>query len=305
MRCNWARRSSGVLRCVTSRKNILWCYYLHRGGNLRYSAGILLEGLMKTMEELRIRSSAPVHVKATWQLLAECTRHNCATVWTLSSNCRAAIMTAGDRGKPVSFFYYFLHFISSLVKLSFILRSSVLFHLSHVHQLLTFISLFLPIHFLLIGVVSCLHSFFISSCLSLFLSFHSFNRSYFHPLLYKFSVFSRFFPSFLPSFVHITSSLPLFHAFIFLYLFTLGCLYFHFPSFDTNIFLPFSISLFHYWTLPSFAQTGGTPMLCARLANASPVPQTWAKGQSTWALHMCLPHAAVRVATGLKFWFIT
>jgi hypothetical protein len=65
IRCNWAYPSSGVLRCVTSRKNILWWYYLHRGRNLRYSAGILLEGLMKTMKELRIRSSTPVHVKAT------------------------------------------------------------------------------------------------------------------------------------------------------------------------------------------------------------------------------------------------
>ena len=127
-------------------------------------------------------------------------------------------MTAGDRGKPVSFFYYFLHFISSLVKLSFILRSSVLFHLSHVHQLLTFISLFLPIHFLLIGVVSCLHSFFISSCLSLFLSFHSFNRSYFHPLLYKFSVFSRFFPSFLPLFILRLLFLYFMRSYFFIYL---------------------------------------------------------------------------------------
>lgn len=108
------------------------------------------------------------------------------------------------------------------------LRSSILFLLSHVHHFPTFISLFLPIHYLLIGVISCVHSCFISSCPSLFLSFHSFNRPHFHPLLYKFSAFSRFFPSFL--LLLILSSLPLFHAFVFLYLLTLGRLYSHFPS---------------------------------------------------------------------------
>jgi hypothetical protein len=37
---------------------------------LRYFAGILLEGLMKTTKELRIRSSTPVYVTVTrWQPL--------------------------------------------------------------------------------------------------------------------------------------------------------------------------------------------------------------------------------------------
>lgn len=142
-------------------------------------------------------------------------------ITTLSSNCTAALLTACSRSKPVFFFYYFLH--SFLPLFTFFhspfssLRSSILFHLSHVHQLLTFISLFLPIHFLFIGVVSCVHPFFISSCLSLFLPFHSFNRSYFHLLLYKFSAFSRFFPSFLCSYYVFSSFISCIHISLFIY----------------------------------------------------------------------------------------
>ena len=121
----------------------------------------------------------------------------------------------------MSFFYYFLHFISSLVhflsfSVFFSLISSILFHLSHVHQLLTFISIFLPIHFLFVRVVSCVHSLF--SLLPVFLCSFLFILSIDHIFMHFFINFLLFLGSFLPSFFHITSSLPLFHAFVFLYL---------------------------------------------------------------------------------------
>ena len=240
-----------MLRCVTSRNNILWWYFLHRCRNW----GILRAFCWRVWWKPRKSSEYIAAALSTWrrhgwqdgsrwlQPQADCARHNCTNVWTSSSNCTAVPLTAWDRIKPV-----FLLLLSSFhffpCSLSFILRLSILFHLSHVHQLLTFISPFLPIQFLLIGAVSCVHSFFISARLSLFLSFHSSNRSHFLPFLYKFSAFSRFFPPFLPSVAHITYSLPLFHAFLFLYLFTLVRHYSCFPSFDTNNFLPFPFNSF-------------------------------------------------------------
>jgi hypothetical protein len=123
------------------------------------------------------------------------------------------------------FLSHFLYFISSLPRAS---TSYIYLHISShpffIHQ-------------------SCLvrpFPFFTSSCLSLFLSFHSFNRSYFYPLLYKFSAFSRLFHSFLFSYYVFSS----FISCIRISLFTLGRLYSHFPSFDTNIFLPFPFHCF-------------------------------------------------------------
>jgi len=192
---------------------------------------------MQITKELRICSSTSVHVTATWvtkwQLLAAATdrlystRHNCATVWTWSRNCTAALLTACDSSKHVSFFYYFLHFISSLIH--FLSYSVPPFYFIS-PPCINFLHLspyFVPSIFYSSELFRASIPFFVSSCLSLFLSVYSFNRSYFHPLLYKFFAFSRF----LPSFVRITSSLPLFHTFVFFYLFTLGRLYSQFPFF--------------------------------------------------------------------------
>jgi hypothetical protein len=146
---------------------------------------------------------------STWQTCrcccrpqAVCTRHNYDTVWALSNNRTSAQLTACVWGKPVSFLYYFYSFNFLPCSLPFILRFLLsvplyYFTFSTCINFLHLSSYFFPSIFLFIGVVSCVISFFISSCLYLLLSSRSFNRSYFHPLLYNLSVFSRFLPLFI------------------------------------------------------------------------------------------------------------
>ena len=146
----------------------------------------------------------------------------------------------------MSFFYYFLHFVSSLVHfLSFsVLFSPFLYFISSLPRASTSY-IYLPIssHLFLIHRSCFVRPFLFHFFLSFSAPFFSFFQSIIF-FIHFFINFLLFLGSFLPSFI--LSSLPLFHAFVFLYLFTLGCLYSHFPSFDTNIFLPFSVSLSHY-----------------------------------------------------------
>jgi len=193
---------------------------------------------MKTTKELRICSSTPVHVTATWvtkwQPQADC--H--VTTALLSAHEAVTVrlpywLTACNSSKPVSFLYYFLRFISSLVYfLSFsVFFSPLLYFISSLPRASTSY-IYLPIssHPLFIHR-SCFVRPFLFSFLPVFLCSSLFILSIGHIFIRFFINFLLFLGSFLPSFV---LHLLFLYSRIRISLFTLGRLYSHFPSFDTT-----------------------------------------------------------------------